>query len=137
MPAPFAVPYTQAAVDGTILPPAFAGHLIITGALPTVAAGAANGTAPPAPTVTGNDTRGALGFGSGATPGAGAQVVVTFAGPYSVAPVVTVAAGNAATQALGLFVSAVTVNGFTLSSATAPTASQAATIYAAAFQVIG
>lgn len=109
-----------------------------TGTAPGVAAGANNGTTPPAPTDVGaNDSRGVVLFGSGATPAAGAQVVVSFAVAYAAAPVVVLTAGNAATQALGLFVSSVGTGGFTVSTVSAPTASQAATVYSVAFQAIG
>lgn len=109
---------------------------IPTGA-PTAAAGANNGTSPPAPVVAGTAkaTRGSVTFGSGSSPAAGAQCVVTFpGGGFSGAvPTVAIVARNAATAALGLYVSAVTGAGFTVASTSAPAASQAATVFAVDF----
>lgn len=121
-----------------LMPADLSGRMFATGGTaPTVAAGANNGTTPPAPTVAGVDMRGTATFGSGATPAAGAQVVVTFSSAYSSAPVVVVSAANAATAALNVFPTSVTTTGFTISSAVAPTASQAATAYSAAFIICG
>jgi hypothetical protein len=102
---------------------------------PTAAAGANAGTSPPAPAVVGgsNDQRGELTLGPGTTPAAGAQVVVTFA--QSIAayggniPAVTLAARNSTTAALGLYISAVSATSFTVSTTSAPAASQANTVY--------
>lgn len=97
-------------------------------------AGANNGTAPPVPVTaaTATDTRGSVTFGSGTTPAAGAQALVAFAVtlPTGVPGAISIMPRNAATQALGLFVSAISATGFTVSSTAAPTASQAATVYA-------
>lgn len=124
---------TDVTVDGGV-----SGHVVAPGgSAPTVAAGANNGTSPPGPTASGNDSRGSVGFGSGASPAAGAQVAVTFATPFSTPPTVVLTAQNAATQALGLFVAAVTANGFTISCGSAPGASQALGTYAASFAAIG
>lgn len=131
-------PQSVAGVKTFTSPVVFAAHATATGTAPGVVPGANNGTAPPAPTdVNANDTRGVILFGSGSTPAAGAQVAVTFAAAFTVAPVVTLTPGNAATQPLGLFVSAVSTSGFTVSSVSAPTASQAATVYSVAFQATG
>ena len=121
-----------------------ASHLLTTA--PTAAAGANNGTSPPAPVVTAgsNDARGALTFGSGATPAAGAQSVVTFANPYLpvgaqeplATPVVMLVALNTATQALGLYVSSLTPTGFTISATTAPAASQGNTTFSVQYAVL-
>lgn len=107
---------------------------------PTLAAGANNGTSPPAPTlVTGaSDYSGAVNFGSGTTPAAGAQVVVTFGTPWQgvgasaskLAPTVFLTSGNSGTGALGaLSVSSVTNTGFTINCATAPAGSQSVGTY--------
>lgn len=112
------------------------------GPAPTAAAGANNGTTPPAPVLTAglNDTRGNITFGSGGTPAAGAQVVVTFnsavAAEINGTPVVVVPPKNTATQALGLYVSSVSNSGFTISTTNAPTASQANTVYSVDYVVI-
>ena len=111
------------------------------GTAPTAAAGANAGTAPPAPVVTAGatDTRGNITFGTGTTPAAGAQVVVTFnaGSAYPVIPVgIMFNALNTATQALGLYVTSITTTGFTLSCTTAPAASQANTIYSFNYLVV-
>lgn len=115
------------------------GHLLSTGTAPGVAAGANNGTSPPAPVVAGTatDSRGSLTFGSGSTPAAGAQVVVTFATAFASAPVVVVSAGNDATAVLTLSATSVSASGFTLTTHTAPTGSQGATTYAFSWVAIG
>src|SRR5205823_5578693 len=97
----------------------------------TVAAGANAGTSPPAPVVgSSRDLRGLVTFGTGTGPTAGAQVVVTLSRTYSAAPVsVIVTPQNTATEALGLYVSNITTNSFTLSCTIAPAASQGNTIY--------
>ena len=114
-------------------------------AAPTAAAGANAGGSPPAPVVTAgsNDARGALTFGTGTTPAAGAQAVVTFANPYLplgaqeplASPVVMLNSLNTATQALGLYVSSLTPTGFTVSCTTAPAASQGNTVYSVQYVV--
>lgn len=106
---------------------------------PTAAAGANAGTSPPAPVVTAGDTdmRGNITFGTGTTPAAGAMVGVTFANPWAIAPTVMVVPRNTATQALGLYVTGNSVNGFTLSCTTAPAASQGNTIYSFDYSVLG
>lgn len=102
---------------------------------PTAAAGANAGTSPPAPVVVGgsNDQRGDITFGTGTTPAAGAQVVVTFATSNTNYggnnPGIVLTARNSATQALGLYVSASSSTAFTVSSTSAPAASQANTVY--------
>lgn len=118
----------------------FESHILAsTGSAPAAAAGANAGTSPPAPVIGSNagDARFSLTFGTGTTPAAGAQVAVTFASAYAATPVVGPIPLNAATQALGLYISAVSTSGFTLSTVSAPAASQANTIYSVAFEVIG
>jgi hypothetical protein len=113
-------------------------HLAFAGTAPTATAGAAAGTTPPAPVVsaTAVDQRGTLTFGTGTTPGAGAQAAVVFARPFT-SPVVTLTPGNAATAALGLYVTSVSGTGFMIACATAPAGSQAATTYAVSWHVLG
>lgn len=101
----------------------------------TVAAGASNGTGPPAPTCNGAEEAGLIAFGSGSVPGAGAQVTVTFPTARTVAPTVTLNARNASAANLGLYVSAVSTAGFTISSTGAPTASQVTGTYLVDFLV--
>lgn len=108
----------------------------------TAAAGANAGASPPAPVVTAGstDTRGSLTFGTGASPAAGAEAVVTFSSAgvaYASAPVVVIAAKNAATAALQPYVSAISASSFTVSFGSAPAASQANTTYSIAYFVIG
>jgi hypothetical protein len=114
-------------------------HLMGSGTTaPSAAAGTNNGTSPPAPVVaaTDNDVRGNITFGSGGSPAAGIQVAVTFAVPFSAAPVVLIVAKNDATQVLGLSVTT-TATGFNLVTHSAPTASQANTVYSFDYHVIG
>lgn len=103
------------------------------------AAGAGAGTGPPAPVLSANarDPGGSLTFGTGTAPAAGAMVTVTFGTAYVNPPSVVLAAGNAAAQALGLYVSAITNTGFTISCTTAPAASQANNTYAVDYVVMG
>jgi hypothetical protein len=110
----------------------------LTGPAPGAAAGANNGGSPPAPTVvTGStDGRGSIQFGSGTTPAAGEQIVVTFAAAYAAPPVVALSGGNAATSALGaLYPGAVSTTGFTIRCMTAPGASQGGTVFLVQFEV--
>jgi hypothetical protein len=106
-------------------------------AAPTAAAGANNGTTPPAPVVAGDssDLRGSVTFGSGSTPAAGAQVVVTFTTPRDSnrLPVIQMTETTTALAALNPAVTAVTAAGFTVSTGSAPAASQGATVYGLAW----
>jgi hypothetical protein len=100
---------------------------------PAAAAGAGNGTAPPAPLVSvdSSDDRGSLTFGSGTTPAAGAQVTITWTVPKDPArlPVVMITETTTALAALNPAVTAITATGFTVSTGSAPAGSQAATVY--------
>jgi hypothetical protein len=116
------------------------GHLFFDGgSAPTAAAGANNGTSPPAPVVTAgaNDTRLNVTFGSGTGPAAGAQVGVTFNAAYGAAPFVYLTPRNTATQALGLYISATATGSFTVSTTNAPAASQPNTTYSFDAWVVG
>ncbi len=107
---------------------------------PTAAAGANAGTGPPAPVVTANstDVAGSITFGTGTTPAAGAQVVVTFAQAFGAAPLgVVITPINNASAALQLNVSATAVGTFTVGCNTAPAGSQANTIYGFRYIVVG
>lgn len=133
---------TDLAAKAPLASPSFTGtvtvpHVAASGSAPTAAAGANNGTTPPAPVISGTDLRGKVTFGSGTTPAAGAQVVVTFAAAYSAAPTVVLTATTSAAQALGPYVSAVSTTSFTVSTTTAPAASQANTVYGLNFMALG
>jgi hypothetical protein len=64
-------------------------------------------------------------------------VVVTFGTAFAAAPIVVLTARNTATQALGLYVSSVGTTGFTISTTSAPTASQGGTVYSVGFIALG
>ncbi|MCA1593037.1 MAG: hypothetical protein LC754_10385 [Acidobacteria bacterium] len=113
-------------------------HFLSNGSTITAAAGAGAGTAPPAPVVTGaTDVRGAVTFGTGATPVAGVQATVTFAAAYPTAPVVVIIPANAATAALQPYVTGTSTTGFSVAFGVAPAAAQANTVYAINYMVIG
>jgi hypothetical protein len=107
------------------------------GAQPTLAALANNGAGAPAPVLaaTADDHRGSFTFGSGTAPAVGSQVSVTFARPYPVAPVVTVASGNGGSASRAPFATSVTTTGFNLAFNVAAAASQAASTYAVTYTV--
>ena len=115
------------------------GHISAAGTAPGMAAGANAGTTPPAPVVgTGSsDGAGNATFGTGTTPAAGAMVAVTFATAYTNTPGISLDPSNAATEPLGLYISAASGSGFTVSAATAPSASQANTTYAFSYVTEG
>lgn len=123
----------------TIRIDAATGHMTYAGTITTAAAGANAGTTPPSPLVaTGStDTRGSLTFGTGTTPAAGAQAVVSFANAYVAAPFVMLTPLNAATAALQPYVTSVGTGGFTIAFGVAPAASQANTVYAVGYRVTG
>lgn len=113
-------------------------HIVSTGAgvNPTCAAGANAGTSPPAPVITGStDVAGKVTFGTGTTPAAGAQAVITFAKSYTNARVV-ISAINSASASLNLYVSAITSTTCTISSVNAPSASQGNTVYGFYYHVL-
>jgi hypothetical protein len=76
-------------------------------------------------------------FGSGGSPGSGDQVSVTFTKAYLDTPIVIITPQNAATAALGLYVSSASSTLFKIATQNAPSASQGGTTYSAAFMVIG
>lgn len=118
----------------------FSGSINATGgSVPTATAGANAGTTPPAPVVTAgsNSIRGSLTFGTGTTPAAGAQAVVTFAAALGSVPAyVAILGKNAGSVALNLYPSSITAAGFTVSTGNAPSASQANTVYSVEYLVI-
>lgn len=113
------------------------GRFAYAGTAPTLAAGANNGTSPPTPTntSTSNDMMGGVNVGSGTGPAAGAQAVVTFSAAYVNTPKVMLMPANAATQALGLYVSSPGTGSFTISSVNAPAASQSVGTYQVYYHV--
>lgn len=115
------------------------GYRVQGGTAPTAAAQAANGTSPPAVTVTGNDQRGKISFGSGTTTAAGNQVLVTFnnATGWVAAPFVALTPANAATTALQPYIAAATATTFTVGFGVAPTASQTAGTYVLNYAIEG
>lgn len=108
--------------------------------VPAAATGAGAGTSPPAPVVSVDscDERGSVTFGSGTSPAAGAQLVITFARPQDPnrLPVVQLTETTTALSALNPAVTSITANGFTVSTAGAPTASQGNTTYGFAWTLI-
>lgn len=86
--------------------------------VPAVAAGAGLGTAPPAPVIDpqSSDQRGLITFGSGAAPGAGTILTVTFANPRDPnrLPKVLLQEATAASAGVDVAVGSVTSAGFTL-----------------------
>jgi hypothetical protein len=116
------------------------GHISGTSTGVAAAAGANAGTSPPAPVLAAgsSDTAGNGTFGTGTTPAAGAQVGITFGTSYgSYAPGVSVQPSNAAAAALGLYPSAVTGTGFTVSCTGTPTGSEPNTTYAFTYLAVG
>lgn len=105
--------------------------------VPTAVAGANAGTTPPAPVVVinSNDTAGQITFGTGTTPAAGTEVVVTFTTPYATAPSVILSAVNSATAALTPYVASISTTGFSINLVGAPAASQAASFYSVNYRV--
>lgn len=103
---------------------------------PTAAAGANSGGSPPAPALTGcTDISGKITFGTGTGPAAGAQCVVTFNVAYANAPKVVLTPINSASASLNLYVATTTTN-FTVSSVSAPSASQTNTVYGFFYHVL-
>jgi hypothetical protein len=105
-------------------------------------ASAGAGTSPPAPVVTSgsDDTKGQVTFGTGTSPAAtSAQATVTYNTPYASTsvPRVIVGAANAATAALGPYAVEQGQTGFQIWLTTAPSASQANTVYAIKYHIIG
>ena len=100
---------------------------------PTAAAGAGAGGSPPAPVVSVDsaDGRGTVTFGSGTTPAGGVAVTVTFttARDPNRLPCIQITETTVALSALNPAVTSITSTGFSVSTNTALTASQANTVY--------
>ena len=107
------------------------------GAAPSIGEMAANGTSAPAGSVTGNDSRGKLQFGSGTGPTTGTQVSIVFASStaYVAVPYVVLTPLNAATAALQPYVTNSATTGFSVGFAVAPAASQANGTYALNYRI--
>lgn len=109
--------------------------------VPTVVAGAGDGTGPPAPTVDfdSNDERGTVRFGSGTVPGAGVIFTVSFVLPRDAnrLPRVYLQEVTAATAGIDLAVTSITSTGFAVSTNTRNlAASQPAGTYAVHYTVV-
>jgi hypothetical protein len=104
---------------------------------PTVAATANDGGSPPTPTVTGNASRGVVGFGTGTAPAAGATLTVTLPAGYASPPTVVLSAGNYAAYPLNLYVIVLNSTQFQICSGGGLGASQPADTYKVNYVVIG
>lgn len=109
-------------------------------------AGANNGTSPPGPTLSSlaDDERGYISFGSGATPAAGAQVVLNTTGSWSgydalPNPIATVTPCNAATAACGTWWASISSDNLTVTFGCSgiPAASQASGTFKLAYKLQG
>ncbi len=109
------------------------------GSAPTAAAGTAAGASPPAPVVAAgsNDARGKITWGTGTGAGAGDTVDVTLHTALSAAPIVLIIPTNAATAGLLPYLAAATTAGFSFGAGAVPADSQANTVYAFNYLVIG
>lgn len=109
------------------------------GTAPTAAAGANAGTSPPSPVVAvgSTDTRGQITFGTGTTPAAGAQAVITFGKAYPTGYVPNIQLTPTTVGAANLleYVTSASNTGFTISLQAAPAASQANTVYGFNYRV--
>ncbi|MGW4223013.1 right-handed parallel beta-helix repeat-containing protein [Streptomyces bauhiniae] len=98
------------------------GHRVSANSTATIAAAAQSASAAAASTGI-NDMNGTINTTAVASPAAGSIATVTYAGAYGAIPRVTLTARNAATVAAGLYVTAESVNGFTVATANTPAAS--------------
>lgn len=107
------------------------GFAVRNGQSMSTTAGAAAGTSPPTATLqsSASDVAGETNGGSGTSPATGAYQNVVFAQAYTATPIVVITPQNAATAALGGYVTSKSANGFTISVAVAPAASQAVGTY--------
>lgn len=96
------------------------------------AAGAQAGASPPSPVVSGGLLAGHVTWGTGTTSGAGIQAVISAAigDKYQTLRVIVMPT-NSATQALNIYASGQSATGFNIACRSAPTDSQANTVYAA------
>lgn len=128
---------TDGIIGSLNLPGSLSGHSAK--AISTFTAGAALGTSPPSFVL--NDTtvmRGYVQFGSGTSPTTGTMMTGAIPAGYAGAgnAMVVVAPTNAATAALGLYVSVTGTSSFAIGCATAPAASQSNTTYGLVYQLM-
>ncbi|PTB20455.1 hypothetical protein C9I57_11325 [Trinickia symbiotica] len=98
---------------------------------PTVTAGSAAGSSPPAPTINGNTPAGMITFGTDTSPTSGTQVNATFPTPLPATPKsVVLTPNNGSTYGLNLVPGSISSTGFVLFAINAPAASQSSTAYA-------
>ncbi len=95
-------------------------------AVPTVVANAAAGTAPPAPTITGNDRRFYVDIGTGTGTAAGNLLTVTFQTPFPFAPLPQITPFGGTVMQFRPYVAAVSPASMTIGLLDAPTVSLAA-----------
>lgn len=134
------LPLSGGTVTGSV---AFGRHIAGTTTTVTATASGGAGTSPPAPVVTtgSTDVGGTITWGTGTSPNTQAQLAVTFGAAWTIPggggphPVITPL--NAATQALGLYISGVSPTGFNVYAAVAPSASQGASTYQFSYIVMG
>ncbi len=111
-----------------------------TGAVTLAAGGSAGGSAPtPTLTAGGDSLAGVVSFGTGTSPGAGAQVTFTFPALPAAPRHISLTARNTATATLGvpfLASGSVSNTGFSVSFPTAPAASQAVGTYIFSYSII-
>lgn len=88
------------------------------------APGAAAGAGAPTPAVAGNNQNGTVNFGTGAGPAAGEQVVVSYSQTFNSSPNVQLTPLNAATSALGVFLSSRSGSSFGIGFSSPPAANQ-------------
>ncbi|SRR5579883_104542 len=115
-------------------------HIVGSGPGSHAVTGANNGSSAPAPTLSGNDTRGTISFGCGNNAAAGTQVEVNYATPYDYTPTVVISPANAATAQAGniWYVSNSTARGFSIATTDVPAPiAQPAHTYSFNYQVIG
>jgi hypothetical protein len=118
-------------------------HLQFGGQTPQAVAGGQAGSSPPSPVMTtgSNDGAGNVTFGSGTGPTTGTQVAVTYFTPWVIpgggAPHIVITPTNAASQALGLYISGMSPTGFNISSAGTPAATQSNSTYSVNFISFG
>lgn len=105
---------------------------------PTVANGAALGSGPPAAASSGNNTRGTVSLGTGASGvTTGVAATVTFLVPYTDTPEVTLTPLTAAAAAVQAFVASRSAADFVIGFGVAPSAAQSLGAYAFTFHVAG
>lgn len=140
MPLFGSVPSTGGTFTGSV---SFGRHIHGVTTVVAAAASAGAGTSPPAPSVTAGSTDlgGTITWGTGSSPNTQAQLSITFGVAWTIpgggGPHIVLTPLNAATQALGLYVSGVNPTGFNVYAAVAPAAGQGASTYQFSYVVMG